>query len=62
MLGIYAGGANPEKIQILRSKLVGCGGGGVNSVSGEKLHDFGIICSAKRVQSPQPSPCTHACL
>ena len=47
------GGVNLKKILILRPKV-----GGVNSVSGEKLHDFEIICPAKgvRLQPPQP-PC-----
>ena len=35
------GGASLKKILILRPKL-----GGVNSVSGEILHDFEIICPA----------------
>ena len=40
-------GANLKKILILRAKIKG-----VNSVSGEKLHDFEIICPATGVRSP----------
>ena len=41
-----------RKSQFLYAKIRG-----VNSVSGEKLHDFEIICSASGVQS-HPSPHT----
>ena len=43
------GGANLEKIKIFRPKL-----GGVNSLSGEKLHDFEIICLARGVRLHLP--------
>ena len=45
--GFYKGGANLKKILILRPIV-----GGVNSVSGEKLHDLEIIC-------PAPPPNIH---
>ena len=47
------GGANHKKILILRPKLEG-----VNSVSGEKLHDFEIICAqlAGCECTPPPPP------
>ena len=44
-------GANLKKILIFRLKL-----GVVNSVSGEKLHDFQIICPARGVQSTPLPP------
>ena len=39
------------KVLILRPKL-----GGVNSVSGENLHDFEVICPASWVRRPAYGP------
>ena len=51
------GGVNLKKIPVSRLKIRG-----VNTVSGEKLHDFEIICPARVVQSyPPHSLCILDC-
>ena len=46
--GFYKVGANLRKILIFETKIRG-----VNSVPGEKLHDFEIICPARGAFAPQ---------
>ena len=53
---VFFKGANLKKILILRPKF-SC----VNSVSGEKLHEFEIICPARGCVHT-PAPCVRACI